>query len=385
MNQPIFVKGTPADNGDILDFGNYVFSHDGNPTDFIRMVPKCYRQGNEVPDQHYLVKENDRIRAMIGSFPLTMQVLGESLSIAGIGTVSVHPYARGSGYMKKLMHWAQEEMQANNVDLSILGGQRQRYEYFSYTPAGAATTFWLNSSNIRHHLRDLDCSGITLCPIAREDTQALEKCRVLHERQPLFLERSREKFYDILISWNSQVLGIYQGEEMTGYLITTAGHDAINELETQEPQQMLLALKAFFRDFGCKNLSVKAAAFETDKLELLTEFCESSSVGDSYNYAIFHFEPVVRALMRLKASYAHLADGALVLEIKGRETLEICVSQGVPTVSASQKPADLSLDALHATRLLLSASMTPFVQTRLPAFAASWFPLPIYVFRQDGI
>ena len=73
MNQPIFVKGTPADNGDILDFGNYVFSHDGNPTDFIRMVPKCYRQGNEVPDQHYLVKENDRIRAMIGSFPLTMQ------------------------------------------------------------------------------------------------------------------------------------------------------------------------------------------------------------------------------------------------------------------------------------------------------------------------
>lgn len=385
MAEPIFVKGTPADNGDILDFGNYVFSHDGNPTDFIRMVPKCYRQGNEVPEQHYLVKEDNRIRAMIGSFPLKMQVLGEPLTIAGIGTVSVHPYARGSGYMKKLMHWAQEEMLANNVDLSILGGQRQRYEYFSYTPAGVATTFSLNPSNIRHHLRDLDCSGIALRPIGREDSQALAMCRELHERQPLFLQRSREKFYDILISWNSQVLGIYQDEDMIGYLITTAGHDAINELETKEPGQMLLALKAFFRDFARQNLRVTAAAFETKKLELLTEFCESSSVGDGYNYAIFHFEPVVRALMRLKASYAHLANGTLVLEIEGRETLEISVADGVPAVFATQKPADLRLDALHATRLLLSSSMTPFVQTRLPAFAASWFPLPIHVFRQDGI
>ena len=65
--------------------------------------------------------------------PLSLLVAGKPLRAAGIGTVSVHPYARGEGHMKKLMHMTLEECRENGADLAMLGGQRQRYEYFGFT------------------------------------------------------------------------------------------------------------------------------------------------------------------------------------------------------------------------------------------------------------
>ena len=38
--------------------------------------------------------------------------------------------------MKKLMNMALEDMKKQGFHLSCLGGMKQRYEYFSYTPCG---------------------------------------------------------------------------------------------------------------------------------------------------------------------------------------------------------------------------------------------------------
>ena len=131
----LFCKGTPIDGEDILDFGNYVFSQAHGPIDFHTLLPKLYKDPAKTASEHYLIKSEGKIKAMVCVDPISIEVGGETLSGCGVGTVSVHPYARGKNYMKGIMDKAVKDMQRQKYDFSILGGQRQRYQYFGYDPA----------------------------------------------------------------------------------------------------------------------------------------------------------------------------------------------------------------------------------------------------------
>ena len=90
---------------------------------------------------HLLVTEKDRIKALIGSFPMKLRVGENRLNLRGIGTVSVHPGCRGKGYMKLLLKQLVEEAEADGTDLVYLGGQRQRYGYFGFGQAATQLVF----------------------------------------------------------------------------------------------------------------------------------------------------------------------------------------------------------------------------------------------------
>lgn len=386
-----FLKGTPNDNEDILDFCNYVFSHDGTPTDFVKLVPKYYKKGNEVPDEHFIVKENGKIKAVIGSFKLQMDIMGEEIKTAGIGSVSVHPYSRGSGYMKKLMEAARKEMISENADISILGGQRQRYEYFGYEPAGVEMSFSVNGSNLRHYAGET--VDITLTEVKRDDTDFLKYIKALHDNQPLTLKRNDEKFYDTLISWDSEVYVLKNKEHLCGYLICNKSHSFIAELELEDMCMLPSVLKAFFKQFECNSVSTSAAEFECEKVSVLSKICERYSVNCNYQYAVFNFKKLVSALLKLKASYTHLSDGKASFKIKNTlgkygtsEEFTVSVKNSEICVSDEILGECIELDYLDAVRLLFSPSAYFDIEAkRFPDCVKNWLPLPIYVFRQDGI
>ena len=62
-----------------------------------------------------------------------------------------------------LMNLALDEMQGNAA-LSVLSGQRQRYEYFGYTSGGIQWIFTVNQSNIRHAFKKVNCDEISFVP-----------------------------------------------------------------------------------------------------------------------------------------------------------------------------------------------------------------------------
>ena len=70
--------------------------------------------------------------AAIGSFPLSTQVMDVTLRGMGIGNVAVHPENRHQGHMMTALKMSVDDMIAQGMDFSCLGGQRQRYNYFSY-------------------------------------------------------------------------------------------------------------------------------------------------------------------------------------------------------------------------------------------------------------
>ena len=75
---------------------------------------------------------------MVAMLPLRMHVLSDVLQLGFVGTVCVHPYARGEGHMKHLMADLLADAKRRGLDLLVLGGQRYRVrkgDSFSYKPS----------------------------------------------------------------------------------------------------------------------------------------------------------------------------------------------------------------------------------------------------------
>ena len=130
------VKLRACDYDDALDFLDFVFSKAYGPTHFGTMLPLCYRPTDEHMGHNFAVRENGKIRGIVGLFPAQVKVGGETLNLGGIGGVSAHPSDRGKGWMKLLMAHAIEEMESAETDLSFLIGLRQRYQHFGYEKTG---------------------------------------------------------------------------------------------------------------------------------------------------------------------------------------------------------------------------------------------------------
>ena len=129
-------RGTAEMFDDYLDFINYVFGFNGDSSDFKKLLPKLYKYEYEPAVNSFVALEDGKFRAAVGAFDHDMSVCGTRIKTRGIGNVAVHPYFRGCGYMKKLMNMALDDMIEEGIDLSVLGGRRQRYHYFSYDKLG---------------------------------------------------------------------------------------------------------------------------------------------------------------------------------------------------------------------------------------------------------
>ena len=140
----------PEEWEDCIELANYVFSMAHRPHDFEQLIPRVYQAGPEMARIHRVaVAENGRLRAEIAVLPQQMAAGGKLLRAGYVGSVSVHPKARGEGHMKRLLgDWITDL--EGTCDLLALDGQRQRYAYFGFTPGSEKYTFYLDVANVRH-------------------------------------------------------------------------------------------------------------------------------------------------------------------------------------------------------------------------------------------
>lgn len=374
-----FGLSRPEEKEDVLDFINMVFSCAHCPHDFAALLPKCYRLDLLDPDCHYIAKEGSRIKALVGSYPVTQKVLDETLSIRTIGAVSVHPYARSKGYMKKLMAMAVEDMRKTGVDMSWLGGLRQRYQYYGYECAGQKLNFDVTRINLRHCMGADYQPVCTLHPVKAGDP-VIGKIKALYEQSPLHAERPEETYYEVLTTWQQQVLEVRRDGEFAGYVLLSKDGSSVAELKlVEETRENLWDLLAAIikRPGGPNHLNVPAFSFEHQRIRDLLALCEGCSVHTVENLQVFSFERVIRAFMKLKASVEELPDGALTMELAG-EKLAVECEDGQVTVTALEpdEECELKLDHHQAVSLLFGIT-APFCAPELPAFARVWFPLPV--------
>jgi len=372
-------KATENDREKYVDFANLVFSNAHVPHDFETLIPKVYgRTRKTAYMQNIAVRDDGAIRGLVAVMPNTLKIMDFNLKTGYVGTVSVHPYARGEGHMKKLMAMAIEGMQNEEMDLVMLGGQRQRYEYFGFTKGGVSLNHRVTSTNLRHVIGDANVDNIEIFDIAEDDMQTIEKCSELHRSLKLFAERSIEDFHIICSTWYAALKGINVDGEFAGFMV--AKGEGISELRLIDQKLVPLVLKKYMQYANVTRIGISTGAYET---ELNREFAlleEGMEIGTPEMLRIFNFPKVIGALMALKASYGRLEDGLRAFVIEGKP-MTVKVENGVPEVTDALCEGAVELTAMQAQRLFLGFDGAVVVGDMLPL---GWSNLPLYMSHVDA-
>lgn len=373
-----YLKATESDFDELVDFSNYVFSHDGGKTDFPSLLPKLYKKEYQTMESHYIVKENGKIKAVVGAFPMELNVLGNTLKVSGIGTVCVHPYARGCGYMKQLMNMALEDMKKEGIHLSCLGGKRQRYEHFGYTFCGQKVYFTVNNENVRHRLGYYVSEGIVFKEVTNDMDQAYE----LYNKAKFKFTRDKSGFLDWLKSWNFNVYFVYDGDCFIGYVVVNKENTYISELVVKNDNDFMRVLATYIDNNKPNFMNFELPVWEKHKIKELTKVAEDVSLHTAYQFNVLNYESVIEELLSFKATYTQLMDGQLSVEILDYGMFVISVVNGEVEVSKFEGECEIRLSHLEAMQVFFSPFSSYLIDD---ARICSWFPAPLFISTQDKV
>lgn len=370
-----YTKGLPGELPEIRDFINMVFSMHKAPHNFQRLLPKLYADTAFSEGFHYLAKEDGRIRAVVCALPFSLRSGDQTLSCASIGSVSVHPYSRGKGYMKELMEWVQRDLREQGVELGVLDGKRQRYQYFGYEPGGQKLEFQLVSDNFRHCAKDFTNFPLTFQPVTPEDTGLIAHCLRLHQNQTLHSLRTEENFLSICSSWNCRLYAVQNNGEVWGYFC--AADHQILELVLEKEEALFSTLRTFMEANHLDRMTFACPSWNPERARLLSSFCERFLVSPEENFCIFQPQAVLSFFLHLKARNLPLTKASLVINPGDDTPLRITVEDAGIWVKTAPDHSGIPLTLPDMVRFLCSPGC--ILPGQMPAGLSSvnWFPLPL--------
>ena len=374
-----YVKGVPGDRADILDFGNYVFSQAHRPHDFSTLLPKAYGPGHDTTGFHFLAKENGRIRGMICCLPMEQQVAGHPLRFGLVGTVSVHPYARGEGHMKRLMAMLLQEARETGVDALYLGGQRQRYNHFGFEVAGYGLSFGVSAASIRHTCGDVDASGVHFAELTDSADPLLDELFALYSRQVVTGARPRADFLDIMHSWTGHLYAAFEGDRLMGGLYTGSDPASLGEILLFDETDLHPLCKAWMAQRGLSRASVTVPPWLPERARAMDRIADGHAIQNNLMIHVLNWERVLSAYMALTATFAPMQPGEAVLRI-GEETLRLHVGPDGAFARRADASPELTLSPMEAVRLLFDSMAFALPK---PACLRDWAPLPLFQSSPD--
>ncbi|MGL4623935.1 MAG: GNAT family N-acetyltransferase [Culicoidibacterales bacterium] len=364
---------TFADYHSIIHFANTVFGED-----FPTLLPKLYQQHPEYAQHHLLLENDNAINALLGAFPLTFSIGNQDLHCVGIGTVCVHPDARHRGYMSQLFDYLMPELQKLAIDVAFLGGQRQRYEPWGFTPSGTTYSFQLTIDNARHAQEPLFQGSFRL---ATKDDHFFAQALQLYNQHDFALNRTQQTFWEISQTWQNQLTWIFdEHNNWLGYCISNPEKTSICECYLLDNQNLLAIYYAWSQHYQLSTLEVTQGPSDDGSFQALTTACEKLQITTNTNFAILNFPRVIQATLQAKAAKTPLLSGRVTIQIGNDTPVAIEIAQGVVTVSPTAT-AEVHLTQCEATRLLFSPEA---VQIEHPLLR-SWAPLPLFISPSDNV
>lgn len=377
-------RGTPEMYDDYMDFINYVFGFNGNEQDFKKLLPKLYNPECNPCYNNYVVTENGKLKAAIGAFDSELVVGSETLKCRGIGNVAVHPYSRSKGYMIDCMNLALQDMIKDGVDYSILGGQRQRYNYFGFDYCGIEYNVHIDSTNIRHCFRDVPFTKLELHNVKADETELIDKMYQSHLTRGMRTVRSREQFHDVCISWRTPVYAILKEGEYIGYYVGNLQELTLNDMNDFDD-----VVRNYIACYG--SVSIQIPDWRQDMLTKAIRIGGNYSVGHSDMFNVFNYKRFISALLEFEASYKPMLNGELTVLIHGYavdEKLKITTRRekcdGRYT-SVENYDGECELELTHIEAIAFFFGIFSPYRTKISAEIANALPIPLYVENADHV
>lgn len=268
---------SPEEKQEIIDFIDLVFSKAHKPHDFATLLPKAYGACGDATEHHVVVRENDRIVAVLLCYPVKMRIVDKVHTILGIGSVSTHPNVRGKGYLRMMMDLADKRAKELGAAVAVLSGQRQRYQYYGFDHGGYQLLAKLDPVNVRHALGSVQTDDFRIVPMEQAYVPA---ALALMEREACYCERTQENFIDVLRTWMNQPFAVLKAGQFAGYVaLRPQAQDYcwIAEMKLEDENDFPAVMKMLSAQFG--KLEIGAAPWERARARWLSGVCEEYGVS----------------------------------------------------------------------------------------------------------
>lgn len=359
-----FRKAADNELNACTDLANLVFGFD-----FRTLLPKVYGE-HPVMEAVNFVADDGELKALVSVLPERLTVGETVLKTGYVGSVCVHPDARGQKLMINLMELANSDMSDNGTDIAFLNGNRQRYQYYGFVPAGVTYTFHIHGDNFAHALKDVSADGVSFEEI-NPGSELEQKARALYCSGPVYFERA--EFAVLCRSYHRTPYAVLDDGRFIGYIVVNNDKNSWAEVCVGSSQHLDMAIKAWMSQNQVWRMQVYLPEWESDLRRHLACYASGMNRGYSVQARIFRFRRVVEAYLKVKAATSGLSDGRMAFDIDG-ERFEITVREGNVTVrDGGENP--ICLSAYDANRLML----LPMEYESMPKTPQGWFPLGIYV------
>lgn len=346
------------------DFANRVFD-----LDFRRFLPKVYGEYPAMHAAHYIA-DNGEIKGLVAVLGDLLTVGETVLKTGYVGSVSVHPDSRRQGIMMKLMDLANGDMLENDTDIAFLNGNRQRYQYYGFVPAGRTYFFNVNADNLFHALLNVPIDKIRFEEI-KSGSEIERKARALYRSRPVYFERT--EFAVLCHSNYRKPYAVLNEGEFIGYVVTNDDKNSWAEVCVENVEYLDMTISAWMLQNHVKSLQIYLPEWEKELRRHLSCYASGMSQGYSVQARIFKFWRVAEAYLKIKARTSGISDGYMAFDIEG-QNFEITVKNGNVTVrEGGENP--LKLTAYEANRLML----LPMEYEDMPKVPYGWFPLSIFI------
>lgn len=356
---------------DFVDLANYVFR-----LDFEQLLPKAFKPEYETEKITKVAENDGKLIAAVCVLPQTVKVGEYTLNSNYLGAVCVHPRHRSEGHMKALMNLYIDEMKGK-YDLSVLGGRRQRYEYFGYTYGGVQWEYTINIHNIRHALKDISAQGIVFEVLSKDD-ERLEDVFLMNEKRKAYVCRDKDRMYDILTSYNHTPYAVVIDGKIGGYILKSNSSNDISEFVLDDYSGTKSVIKAYFEQFDVQKSDIALPEYETQLHSQLVSFAECYRTIPCCMFNIFNFAKVIKAFLTLKNNTQPLSYGRFSAVMDGQPVTVTVDENGVNVTETADKDA-VVLDKLQAQSMLL----TPYSRFNDVDVPNDWFPLPLFWYYVD--
>ncbi len=375
----LYRKALPEEMPELLDFINMVFSMAHYPHDFRVLLPKLYGEGNEEKSTHYIAVENDRIKAAVCVLPITLCHKDSRITCATVGSVSVHPYSRNSGYMRQLMKMAVSDMEKDGICMSSLSGRRQRYQYYGYELGGYYYSYRFIPDNFRHCAGKFPHRNICLEKISDSENPYLDDMRRLCTEQTVYPLRNPDDFYTICQSWTSSLYAVLEAGVFQGYV--SLNNNILQEMCLKDSSLTFSCLQSCLEKAGGQELLLRVHPYEKSLMGQISSFHESCTLHTDDNYQIFRFREVLQFFLDVKSECCRLENGSLDFSVQGHGAFRITVRNGKATVSPLDETPEIMLTPLEFVSCMFSPE--PGMRERLLPESFHWFPLPLALYPLD--
>lgn len=373
-------SGKAEDYQHSLEFLNDVFfSEEENPRDFLSLLPKLYKKEYNHCENNLIVSIDGSWKGAVGLYFDEVNVMNNKLICGGIGNVAVSKDCRGAGYMQDCMQQAMDKIIEYDADYSVLGGQRQRYGYFSFAPAGYEHSFIFNSQNLKHVFGADYKAELTALRVEENDTEGIDFIKKLYSSNPDKFIRPDEKYFDYLVSWRQIPVIFKDGETPVGYCIYSYDMNNITEIKAIDTKNFKKMIPSVFFTSKKKEIKIELPLFEKEYIEYLSQIAESHAIYHCSSLTVLNWKKFVKAYFELKASYTKMCDGEMSFLIHGYkkdESFTLSIKDGVFSLSDEVKNP---LELTHHEATALFFSLYSLKTYDMPPEVASWFPLHWYI------